>query len=276
MTDDRHLSVWLSITSVSSSAFSGTFVGRSIPVEVDESMPWSPFPEHVLEKALQPSGEDIEDKESLRPRVARTPQPVADPSCLCRAPPHHQPAPSVEPDSSLWSKYTDPDGDGCFSSSGEPIAGVAPSKMHLVAMDKPGTHPRPQLSADTGHNSSKSEESLSATPEDSLEESSQGSSQSRHPSANRPPAELGTVDTGYNSQSRDIMGIKHLEPPLPLVSVLNPQDLPGPLISREFFGPDHQQCPMCQRLPHPNACSQAHGCFGHRYPAEQHPQGPCK
>ncbi|NWS62162.1 CIKS protein, partial [Chunga burmeisteri] len=254
--------------------FSGTFVGRSIPVEVDESMPWSPFPEHGLEKALQPSGEDMEDEGSQRLCVARTPQPVANPSCVCRAPAHHQSARSVEPDSSLWAKYTNLDGNGCVCSPGESIAGVVPSKMHLVAMDEPGMQPRSQLSADIGHNSSKSEQSLSDAPEDSLEESSQGSSQSRQPSGNRPPAELGAMDTGYNSQSRDVMGIRHLEPPLPLVSVLNPQDLPGPLISREFFGPEYRQCPMCQHLPHPNGPSQAHGCFGHRCPAEPQPQGP--
>ncbi|NXK41852.1 CIKS protein, partial [Piprites chloris] len=253
---------------------SGTFVGRSIPVEVDESIPWSQLPEHVLEKALHPSREDMEDEEDQRPCVSRTPQAAADPSCLCRAPAHHQSAPSLELDSSLWSKYTDSDGDGHFCSSSESIAGVFPSKRHLTAMDKPGVQPRSQLSADTRHKSSKSEQILSDVPEDSLEESSQGSSQSQQPSGNRHPAELGTVDTGYNSQSQDVMGIRHLEPPLPLVSVLNPQDLPGPLISREFFGPEHQQCPMCQHLPHPNAPSQAPGCLGHRCPAEQHPQGP--
>ncbi|NXS55011.1 CIKS protein, partial [Brachypteracias leptosomus] len=256
-----------------SPAFSGTSVGRSIPVEVDESMPWSPFPEHVLEKALQPSG-DIEDEESQRPCVVRTPQPVADPLCLRKVPARHQPTPSVEPDSSLWSKYTDTHGNGCFCSPSESIAGVVPSKMHLVAMDKPGMQPRSQLSADTRHNCSNSEQSLSDAPKDSLEESSQESSWSQQPPGNRLPAELGTVDTGCNSQSQDVMGIKHLEPPLPLVSVLNPQDLPGPLISREFFGPEHQQCPMCQHMPHPNASSQAHGCFGHHCPAEQHPQSP--
>ncbi|NXM28645.1 CIKS protein, partial [Oxyruncus cristatus] len=253
---------------------SGTSVGRSIPVEVDESIPWSQLPEHVLEKALHPSGEDMEDEEAQRPCVSGTPQPVADPSCLRRAPAHHQSALSVEPDSSLWSKYTDPDGDGHFCSSSESIAGVFPSKRHLTAMDKPGMQPRSQLSADTRHKSSKSEHILSDVPEDSLEESSQGSSESQQPSGNRHPAELGTVDTGYNSQSQDVMGIRHLEPPLPLVSVLNPQDLPGPLISREFFGPEHQQCPVCQHLPHPNAPSQAPVCFGHRCLAEQHPHGP--
>ncbi|XP_027597916.1 E3 ubiquitin ligase TRAF3IP2 isoform X1 [Pipra filicauda] len=253
---------------------SGTFVGRSIPVEVDESIPWSQLPEHVLEKALHPSGEDMEDEEAQRPCVSQTPQPAGDPSCLCRAAAYHQSAPSVELDSSLWSKYTDPDGDGHFCSSSESIAGVFPSKRHLTAMDKPGMQPRSQLSADTRHKSSKSEQILSDVPEDSLEESSQRSSQSQQPSGNRHPAELGTVDTGYNSQSRDVMGIRHLEPPLPLVSVLNSQDLPGPLISREFFGPEHQQCPMCQHLPHPNAPLQAPGCFGHQCPAEQHPQGP--
>ncbi|NXS98169.1 CIKS protein, partial [Jacana jacana] len=253
---------------------SGTIMGRSIPVEVDESMPWSPFPEHVLENTFQPSGEVTEDDESHRLCLSQTPQPVADSSCLCRAPACHQSAPSMEPDSSLWSKYTDPDGDGRFCSPGESIARVVPSKMHLVAMDKPGMQPRSQHSSDTGHNSSKSEQSLSKAPEEPLEESSQGNSRSQQRSGNRPPAELGTVDTGYSSQSRDIMGIRQLEPPLPLVSVLNSQDLPGPLISREFFGPEDQQCPMCQHLPHPNASSQAHGCFGHHCPAEQHPQGP--
>ncbi|XP_068867069.1 E3 ubiquitin ligase TRAF3IP2 isoform X2 [Aphelocoma coerulescens] len=251
---------------------SGTFVGRSIPVEVDESMPWSQLPEHVLEKALQPSGEDMEDEEAQSPCVARTPQ--ASTSCLCRAPAHHHSALSMEPDSSLWSKYTDPDGDGHFCPPGESIAGVFPSKTHPIAMDKPGMQPRSQLSADTRHNSSKSEQILSDVPEDSLEESSQGSSQSQQPSGNRLLAELGTVDTGYNSQSQDVMGIRHLEPPLPLVSVLNPQDLPGPLISREFLGPEHQQCPMCQHLPHPNSPSQAHGCFRHRCLGQQPPQGP--
>lgn len=262
--------VWLSVYSVSSSTFSGTFVSRSIPVEVDESMPWSPFPEGVLEEASQPSGEDVEDEEPQRQCAA----PVADTSCPCRAPAYHQlPA---EPDSRLWSKYTDPDGDGHSCSSGESIAGVFHPKMHLLAMDKSGVQPRPQLSADTGHNSSKSEQSLSDAPEHSPEESNKGSSRSQQPSGSRPAAELATVDTGYNSQSRDVMGIRQLEPPLPLVSVLNPQDLPGPLISREFFGPEPQQYPVCQHLPHPNASPAAHGCFGHRCPAEQHLQSPCE
>ncbi|NXD80014.1 CIKS protein, partial [Halcyon senegalensis] len=257
-----------------SPAFSGTSMGQSIPIEVDESMPWSPFPEHVSEKSLQPSGEDIEDEKSQRPCVSPTPQPVADPSCLCRAPACHQSAPSVETDSSLWSKYTNTDGNGCFCSPTESIAGVVPSKLHFVSMDKPGMQPRSQLSADTRHNSSKSDQSLPDAPKDSLEESSQGSSWLQQPLGNGPPAELGTLDTGCNSQSQDVMGIRHLEPPLPLVSVLNSQDLPGPLISREFFGPEHQQCPRCQRSPHPNASSHAHGCFGHRCPAELHPQAP--
>lgn len=272
MMDDS--AVWLSISSVTSLTFSGTFVGRSIPVEVDESMPWSQLPEHVLEKALQPSGEDMEDEEAQSPHVARTSQ--ANQSCLCRAPAPHHSAHSVEPDSSLWSKYPDLDGGGHFCSPGESVSGVFPSKTHSVAMDKPGMQPRSQLSPGTRHNSSKSEQILSDVPEDSLEESSQGSSQSQQPSGNRLLAELGTVDTGYNSQSQDVMGIKHLEPPLPLVSVLNPQDLPGPLISREFLGPENQQCPVCQHLAHPNTPSQAHGCFRHCCPAQQPPQGPCE
>ncbi|NWR72827.1 CIKS protein, partial [Centropus unirufus] len=256
------------------STFSGTSTGRSIPVEVDESMPWSPFPEHVLGIDLQPTGEDVEDEKSQGPCATRTPQPVAAPSCPCRAPAHHQSAPSVEPNRSLRSKYSNSDGDEHCCSSSESIAGAVPSKMHLVAMDKSGMQPRSQLPADTGQNSSKAEQSLSDAPEDSLEEGSQVSSQSRQPLGNRPPAELAAMDMGYNSQPQDVMGIRHLEPPLPLVSVLNSQDLPGPLISREYFGPDHQQCPMCQHLPHPSVSLQAHGCLVHHCPAEQHAQGP--
>ncbi|XP_067149945.1 E3 ubiquitin ligase TRAF3IP2 isoform X3 [Apteryx mantelli] len=239
---------------------------------------WSPFVEHALEEALQSSGEHMENEAPQGPQAAQTPQPDTGPSCLYRTPPRHQPAPSdvaaVEPDGRLWSKYTDPNEDGSFCSPGESISGIVPSKAHLLAMEKSGGHLRSHLSADTGHNSSKSSKSLSDIPEDLLEDSSQGSLEPQQPSENRALAELATVDTGYNSQSRDVMGIRHLEPPLPLVSVLNPQDLPGPLISREFFGPEHQQYPLCQRLPHPNISSQAHGCFGHCCPVEQHPQHP--
>ncbi|NXE51125.1 CIKS protein, partial [Casuarius casuarius] len=261
-----------------SAALSGTFVSRSIPVEVDESVMWSPFVERALEEASQSSGEHMENKEPREPQAAQMPQPDAGPSCLYRAPPCHQPPPSnvaaMETDSRLWSKYTDPSEDRRFCSPGESIVGIVPSKMHLLAMEKSSGHLRSQPSADTGHNSSKSNKSLSDVPEDSLEDSSQGSLQPQQPSENRAPAELATVDTGYNSQSRDVMGIRHLEPPLPLVSVLNPQDLPGPLISKEFFGPEHQQYPLRQHMPHPNISSQAHGCFGHRCPVEQHPQHP--
>ncbi|NXY82058.1 CIKS protein, partial [Alcedo cyanopectus] len=253
-----------------SPAFSGTSVGQSIPVEVDESMPWSPFPEHLLEESLQPSGEDTEDEESRRPCISPEPHPVADISCLCRAPASHQSALPMEPDSSLWSKDTNIDGNICLCSSSESIAGVVPSKLHLVAMDKPGMQPRSQLSADSRHKSSKSDQSLPDAPKESLEESRPGRSWLQQPLGNRALAER-TADTGCSSQSQDVMGIRHLEPPLPLVSVLTSQDLPGPLISREFFAQEQQQCPLCQRVPH---SSQAQGGLGHHCPAQLHPQAP--
>ncbi|KAM8809904.1 E3 ubiquitin ligase TRAF3IP2-like [Eudromia elegans] len=256
-------------------SMSGTFVSQSIPVEVDESVMWSPFVERALEEASRSSGEHTENKDHQEPR-ARMPQSDAGPSCLYRSAPRHSPAlpdiGALELDSRLWSKYTDPDEDGHFSSPEESVTGIVPSRASLLAMEKAGGHLRSQLSADAGHSSSKSSKSLSDTAEDLLEGSSQGSSQPQQPSENRLPGELTTVDTGCNSQAQDVMGIRQLEPPLPLVSVLNPQDLPGPLISREFFVPEHQQYPLCQHSPHPNVSSQAHGCFGHRCPMEQHPQ----
>ncbi|NWU99941.1 CIKS protein, partial [Upupa epops] len=256
-------------------AVPGASSGRSVPVEVDESMPWSPLPEQVLGEALEPSGEDTEDEESQSPCVAQRSQSGADLSCLCPAPAHRQSAAPMEPESSLWARHSLPGGDGHLCFPCRSVTGAVPYKMHPVAMNEPDdAQPRPRLSADPAHDRGKSEQSLSDAPEDSLEESSQGSSRLLPPLGYRPPAERANVEAESNSPSRDVMGIRHLEPPLPLVSVLNPQDLPGPLISREVFGPDHQQCPMCQRLPHANASSQAHGCFGQRCPAEQHPQGP--
>ncbi|NWY00594.1 CIKS protein, partial [Nothoprocta ornata] len=257
-----------------SPCFSGAFVSRSIPVEVDESMTWSPFAGGALEEASCPSGEHVEDEERREPG-ARAPQPDTGPSCPYGSAPRHPAAlphgGASELDSSLWSKYTDPDEDGRLSSPGESVAGIVPSRAQLLALEKAGGHLRRHLSC--GHRCSEPSESLSLLAEHLLEGSSQGSSQ--QPSQNRLPAELAPVDSGCNSQARDIMGIRHLEPPLPLVSVLNPQDLPGPLISREFYGPEHQQCPLCQRSPHPNASSQAHGCFGHCCPMEQHLLHPC-
>ncbi|XP_027675662.2 E3 ubiquitin ligase TRAF3IP2 isoform X4 [Chelonia mydas] len=91
-------------------SIAGTVMSRSIPVEVDESAFWSPFPEHSLEEALKPS---IENTENLVPLglypTQMSQNSLADQSHLRKSSElanHHQPVPHniarEDYDSSLW------------------------------------------------------------------------------------------------------------------------------------------------------------------------------
>ncbi|XP_043366779.1 E3 ubiquitin ligase TRAF3IP2 isoform X4 [Dermochelys coriacea] len=88
----------------------GTVMSRSIPVEVDESAFWSPFPEHSLEEALKPSVENMENLVPLGPYPTQMSQnSLADQSHLCKSSElanDHQPVPHniarEDYDSSLW------------------------------------------------------------------------------------------------------------------------------------------------------------------------------
>ncbi|XP_074804355.1 E3 ubiquitin ligase TRAF3IP2 isoform X4 [Natator depressus] len=91
-------------------SIAGTVMSRSIPVEVDESAFWSPFPEHSLEEALKPSIENTENLVPLGPYPTQMSQnSLADQSHLRKSSElanHHQPVPHniarEDYDSSLW------------------------------------------------------------------------------------------------------------------------------------------------------------------------------
>ncbi|XP_019393470.1 PREDICTED: adapter protein CIKS isoform X1 [Crocodylus porosus] len=264
----------------------GTMMSRSIPVEVDESAFWAPFPEQSLEEALMPSDENIDNSEPLGPYPAQMSHAMAsrphfnkpsEPTYYHQAIRHNVQA--EENDSSLWVRHQHSGKDVPSCSSDESVVEMLLSKPHLLAMEKSSKLLRSQLSTDspdTGHNSSKSNKSLSDASQNLLDDENQENSQSYQPLDDRAPLDLPTVDTGYNSQSRDVMGIRHLEPPLPLISGFNRQDLPGPLISREFPGVEPQRCPVFQRVPHPNISSQAPCHLRNQCPVDpyyQHPYG---
>ncbi|XP_073193171.1 E3 ubiquitin ligase TRAF3IP2 isoform X3 [Lepidochelys kempii] len=91
-------------------SIAGTVMSRSIPVEVDESAFWSPFPEHSLEEALKPSIENTENLVPLGPYPTQMSQnSLADQSHLRKSSElanYHQPVPHniarEDYDSSLW------------------------------------------------------------------------------------------------------------------------------------------------------------------------------
>uniref|UniRef100_A0A8C3XNQ2 E3 ubiquitin ligase TRAF3IP2 n=2 Tax=Chelydra serpentina TaxID=8475 RepID=A0A8C3XNQ2_CHESE len=266
-------------------SIAGTVMSRSIPVEVDESAFLSSFPEHSLEEALKPSVENMENLVPLGSYPTQMSQnSLADQSHLCKSSElanYHQPVPHnvarEDYDSSLWVRYQDSGKDLPSCASTESEAGMLPLQSHLLAVEKTNKLLRSQLSTDspdTGHDSSKSNKSFSDVSQNSLDDKSQESLQSHQPSNNRAPFDLPTVDTGYDSQLWDVMGIRQLEPPLPLTSVFNPQDLPGPLISREFLRIEPQQYPAYQQMLHRNVSPQAHWNLRYLCPVDPHHPNP--
>lgn len=266
-------------------SIAGTVMSRSIPVEVDESAFLSPFPENSLEEALKPSVENMENLVPLGPYPTQMSQnSLADQSHLCKSSElanYHQSEPHNEAmedyDSSLWVRYQDSGKDVPSCASTESESGMLPPQSHLLAMEKTNKLLRSQLSTDspdTGHDSCKSNKSFSDVSQNSLDDKSQENLQSHQPSNNRAPFDLPTVDTGYDSQLWDVMGIRQLEPPLPLTSVFNPQDLPGPLISREFLRIEPQQYPVYQQMLHHNVSPQAHWNLRYHCPVDPHHQNP--
>nr|XP_006123275.1 adapter protein CIKS isoform X1 [Pelodiscus sinensis] len=258
----------------------GTVMSRSIPVEVDESAFWSPFPEHSLEEALKPSVENEENLAPLGPYP--TQNSLSDQSHFYKSSEHtnyHQPEPHnvamEDCESSLSVRHQDSGKDVPFCTSA--VAGMLLPESHLLATEKTNKLLRSQLSTDspdTGHNSSKSNTRFSDVSQDSLDDRSQEDLQPHQPSNNRAPFDLPTADTGYDSQPGDFMGIRQLEPPLPLTSVINPQDLPEPLISGEFLRTEPQQYPVCQQMLHPNVSPQAQWNLRYHCPVDPHHQNP--
>uniref|UniRef100_A0A8C8VNM9 E3 ubiquitin ligase TRAF3IP2 n=1 Tax=Pelusios castaneus TaxID=367368 RepID=A0A8C8VNM9_9SAUR len=259
-------------------SIAGTAMSRSIPVEVDESAFLSPFPEHSLEEALKP----VENTENLGPLgpYQMSQNSVADPSHFCKfseLASYHQPEPhnTVLKDCGSSPRHQVCGKDVLSCASAESLTGMLPAGSHLLAAEKTNKLLRSQLSAyspDTGHNSSKSNKSFSDVSQNSLDDKSQENLQSHQPPNNRVPFDLPTVDTGYDSQPWDVMGIRQLERPLPLTSLFNLQDLPGPLMSKEFLRIEPQQYPVHQQMH--NGPPHAPWNLGYHCPADPCLQNP--
>ncbi|XP_062980846.1 E3 ubiquitin ligase TRAF3IP2 [Elgaria multicarinata webbii] len=262
-------------------SLTGTAIGRSIPVEVDESGDWSPFPERSLEETLDPSGENIDNLVPLGPYRSQTfSHSMAGQWFFYRQPNR------VDCNNAVLDLYEhnrlQKHQDSRLGIPPDPSDGSGPSSEHnLSSGDKTNQPLRCQPSAaspDTGHNSGSEHRGLSDISQHLLGER-QDNARSSQPQDNRAPLDLQTGDAGYNSQSLDVMHIRQLEPPLPLTSIFNLQDLPRHLMSREFPQMDPQRYPVRPQIPHPNAFPQAQchpRCYipGARYcqnPYEQTP-----
>uniref|UniRef100_A0A8D0GIT5 E3 ubiquitin ligase TRAF3IP2 n=1 Tax=Sphenodon punctatus TaxID=8508 RepID=A0A8D0GIT5_SPHPU len=259
-------------------SITGTVMGQSIPVEVDESAFWSPFPEHSVEESLEPPVENRENLEPMGP-YQMSPHPQ---SHFYKSPElvtYHQPIPFNavlgECDNSPSVRHQDSVNYMPSCATSGSVDGTVSPELNLFAA-KANKLVGSRLSTDspdTGHNSSKSNGSLSDVSQNAADRN-QDNLQSYQLLDNRAPLDLGTVDTGYDSQPRDVMGIRLLEPPLPLTSVFNPQDIPRPLISREFPRIESQQYPVYPQMPHPNVSPQVRWNPRYYCPAETHHQNP--
>ncbi|KAM5257214.1 E3 ubiquitin ligase TRAF3IP2 isoform 2-T2 [Ctenodactylus gundi] len=244
-------------------------MSRSVPVEVDESEPYpSPSLSPVLDVSPQEESEPPTPWEAPtnwsapRPRhgdiagdLARalSPLKLADPlrpvsqhvTCL-RA------KVLEDNEDSFYQRQLDPgtDRSSCsWAPESTPVVAGLPPGHRVPLTEKRPLWPASPLSAaspDTGHNSDNSARSC---PSVSTETSGSGpemvarAQPPRNPAAPNPP----TTDTGYDSQPQDILGLRQLERPLPLTSVCDPCDLPGPLRSREL-PPRSMEC--ARMLPH--------------------------
>ncbi|XP_004605781.2 E3 ubiquitin ligase TRAF3IP2 isoform X1 [Sorex araneus] len=254
-------------------------MNRSIPVEVDESEPYpsellKPIPEYSLgEEPALPAP----DQRNMAPYSRATSQ--TSPSSSGDFSPAHPPLKLSEhqrpmsqrmaqlrtrvleeSEDSFWRRHPDPGKDfpsGSSAASKPDTVSVVrghPTEHQFSFMDK--HHPwlesqLPAASPDTGHDSDKSDQSLPHTSVESWG-NSQVTVQRPQLHRNRVAPDLPTIDTGYDSQPQDILGIRQLERPLPLTSVCYPVDLPRPLRSREFHPFEVQRYPAQMLLPNPS------------------------
>ncbi|XP_004461277.2 E3 ubiquitin ligase TRAF3IP2 isoform X2 [Dasypus novemcinctus] len=251
-------------------------MNRSIPVEVDESEPYPNqllqlIPEYSLEKEYAPN---IRNMTPNSLSTAQTPHYSSEDFFRAHLPlklanqqwPVSQQATCLrtkvleESEDSYWRRHPDrgkafPSGSSAASKpESESVVGDLPPLHQFSFMEKHHPWLGSQLSAaspDTGHDSDKSDQSLPNATADSSG-SSQETVQQPRPHRNRPVPDLPTIDTGYDSQPRDVLGIRQLERPLPLTSVCYPQDLPRPLRSREFHQFEPQRYPVCAQMLPPN------------------------
>lgn len=279
-----------------------TRMNRSIPVEVDESEPYpsqllKPIPEYSLGEESEPPPPNIRNMAPNSLSVPQTPYYSSGDfsqvhPCL-KLPNHQQPVSQqitclhikvLESEDSFCRRRPGPCGDVPSGSSAaskpppESVVGALPREHQFSFMEKRHQWLGSQLSAaspDTGHDSDESDQSLpnaSADCSGSSQETVQRPQHHRH----RAAPDLPTIDTGYDSQPHDVLGIRQLERPLPLTSVCYPQDLPRPLRSREFPPFEPQRYPVCAQMPPPNPSPRAQWNYHYHFPGGPDHQVPCK
>lgn len=278
-------------------------MNRSIPVEVDESEPYpsqllKPIPEYSLEEESEPPAPNTRNMAPNSLSASQTPcyssgdfsqahpplklsnlqRPVSQQTTCLRA--------KVLEDSedSFWRRHADPGKDrpSDCSAASEPkpgsVVGALPTEHQFSFMEKHNQWLGSQLSAaspDTGHGSDKSDQSLPNALADSSG-SSQETAQRPQPHRNRAAPDLPTIDTGYDSQPQDVLGIRQLERPLPLTSMCYPQDLPRPLRSREYHPFEPQRHPARAQILPPNPSPHAQWNYQYPCPGGPNHQVPCK
>uniref|UniRef100_A0A8D0C2T3 E3 ubiquitin ligase TRAF3IP2 n=1 Tax=Salvator merianae TaxID=96440 RepID=A0A8D0C2T3_SALMN len=244
-------------------------MSRSIPVEVDETGGWSPFPEDSLEEALEPSKENLESLVPVASYPSQMPShSLTGQSCFYKQVYHFISDHTVREAQDYGSQDSRRE-----IPSGHSDGSASSLAVHLQSKDIRNQILRSQLSAnspDTGHNSSGLQRSVSDISQNSLGEHQENASQCQ----NRMPLDLRTEDAGYDSQPMDVMGIRQLEPPLPLTSGFNLQDLPRSLKSREFPQMEPQLYPEYPQMAHPNHSPQALWHPRYYIPAEIWGQNP--
>nr|XP_033795718.1 adapter protein CIKS [Geotrypetes seraphini] len=220
---------------------------RRIPEEVDESVCWTSDPSNL-------ETDEICKENMVCERTSRTAQKSAESriqvsvSSEQQTPPHHNDLLHLKEEfsKSCWGRQPE-EFPSDFIPGASPTSGLHLRKGQQVHY---GSSAR---SSDIGHSSVISHTSSSAmSPEPSLGE---GHSQttSRSKQLQDPPSK----DTGYDSQpqaqTQDLMGISKLEPPLPLTSVVNFPESPGPLLSRDVIEAGHRRYPGCPQMQYPQA-----------------------
>ncbi|XP_077018794.1 E3 ubiquitin ligase TRAF3IP2 isoform X1 [Tamandua tetradactyla] len=276
-------------------------MNRSIPVEVDESEPFpnqllQVIPEYSLEEEPEPPAPNLRKMPPNHLSTPKTPHYCSEDFSQTHLPlklaNHQWPLTQQvtclhstvleESEDSFWGRHPD-------RGKGLPLGASAASQpeSESVGGDRPPEHPfsfmenrkqwlGSQLSAaspDTGHDSDKSDQSLPNASADILG-SSQEMVQRLQPHRNRAAPDLPTVDTGYDSQPQDVLGIRQLERPLPLTSVCYPQDLPRPLSSREFHPFEPQRYPACAQMLPPNPSPHAQWNIHYYCPGGPNHQAP--
>ncbi|XP_036920953.1 E3 ubiquitin ligase TRAF3IP2 isoform X1 [Sturnira hondurensis] len=272
-------------------------MNRSIPVEVDESEPYpsqllKPIPEYSLEEESEPPAPNTRN---TAPNILSPPQtPDCSSGNFSQAHPHlklsncQRPVSQqitclrtkvlAEGEDSFWRGHLDPGKDlpSDCSAASESVVGALPPEHQFLFTEKHNQWLGSRLSAaspDTGHDSHKSDQSLPNALADSSGHS-QGMVPRPQLHRNRAAPDLPTIDTGYDSQPRDVLGIRQLERPLPLTSACYPQDLPRPLRSREYdpFGP--QRSPACAQMLPPHPSPHAQWNYQYHCPGGPHHQVP--